>query len=358
MTSLLTPEEGARAMPLESLPLSRLTHSEVASSNLRSRRRAPVSLPTQIGPVSLVTVGDGPLGWEGDFAHVTATAGGRAAEAWLPWDVVDGLVRGAHPELSLADLDPGACALVCESLESELLDALAGGFSEIVLASVARVEEPPAITPDLLRFEALLEDAAPIPVLVRCHSVERERIRRAVTRGPMLRHALPGLSLPLAFRCAHTTISLSEYASIEVGGGLMLDDTTLGFQKIVAVLAERFAQTCTWQTIKPVLDGPLLKPAGANALGYIASAALTDKPDPSGGGTASIDDVPIHLVFELGRTEVTVADLESLTAGYVFDLNKPLGQTVDILANGRRIGSGELVRIGDAIGVRVSRLVR
>jgi type III secretion protein Q len=63
-------------------------------------------------------------------------------------------------------------------------------------------------------------------------------------------------------------------------------------------------------------------------------------------------------VFELGRTEVPVAGLETLQAGYVFDLSKPLSQSVDILANGRRVGSGELVRLGDSIGVRVTRLIR
>jgi type III secretion protein Q len=42
----------------------------------------------------------------------------------------------------------------------------------------------------------------------------------------------------------------------------------------------------------------------------------------------------------------------------VFDLSKPLSQSVDILANGRRVGSGELVRLGDSIGVRVTRLIR
>jgi len=37
-------------------------------------------------------------------------------------------------------------------------------------------------------------------------------------------------------------------------------------------------------------------------------------------------------------------------------LARPLDDSVDILANGRRIGCGALVQIGDSIGVRVTRL--
>ena len=358
MTRLLAPSAARGAVPLGDLSLSRLSRSDVAIANLRARRRAPLSLPTGVGPLTLVTVGSGTLDRDGVFAHIVGTVGGRAFEAWLPWYVVDGVLRGTHPNLALDELEPDACALVCETVEPDLIGALASGFSTVELASVVRAVNPPALAADVIRFDARLPQGAPIPVLLRCQPIDRERIRAALAAQPLAREPIPGLSTRIAFRCAYTTISLSDYAAIEVGGGLLLDDTTLGFQKIVAVTAERFAQTCAWQTIKPVLDGPLLKPAGANALGYLASAVVTDKADQTGGGTASIDELPVHLVFELGRTEVAVSDLESLGAGYVFDLNKPLGQSVDILANGRRIGAGELVRIGESIGVRVTRLVR
>ncbi|WP_372421518.1 type III secretion system cytoplasmic ring protein SctQ [Salinarimonas chemoclinalis] len=348
----------AHPLPLVAGSLPRLSPGEVRAANLRARRRAPALLPSALGDVAVTAAGEGPLGWEGAFAHCGLVVAGRAAEAWLPFDVVDAALRGAHPDLDVSRLGPRERALAIEALESDLFARLSGRMSEVTLVSIGRVDEPPAPAPDLLRFAVALPEATPLPVLLRCHPVERERIRRALERLPILREPIPGLVLPVAFRCAHTTISLGDFATITVGSGLLLDDTTLGFQKIVAVTAERFVQACTWQTIKPVLDGPLLKHAGANARGYIASADVSDKSDPSGGATASLDEVPIHLVFELGRTEVSVADIESLTAGWVFDLNKPLGQSVDILANGRRIGAGELVRIGDSIGVRVSRLVR
>jgi type III secretion protein Q len=35
---------------------------------------------------------------------------------------------------------------------------------------------------------------------------------------------------------------------------------------------------------------------------------------------------------------------------------RPLEDSVDILANGRRIGRGNLVQIGDSMGIRITRL--
>ena len=59
---------------------------------------------------------------------------------------------------------------------------------------------------------------------------------------------------------------------------------------------------------------------------------------------ADLDSVPVTLVFELGRMQLALGELRSLAAGYSFDLGKDLRAPVDILANGRKIGSGELIR--------------
>ena len=71
---------------------------------------------------------------------------------------------------------------------------------------------------------------------------------------------------------------------------------------------------------------------------------------------AAMDDLQVSLVFELGRRPATLAELCGLAAGQVLDVGRDLSGPVDILANGRRIGEGELVRVGDALAVRILRL--
>ena len=70
-------------------------------------------------------------------------------------------------------------------------------------------------------------------------------------------------------------------------------------------------------------------------------------PDPVSG-------LPVQVQFELGRLEVALSDLAQLQPGYVFALPAHLqGANVAIRANGREVGRGELVAVGDTLGVRL-----
>ncbi|MER8383081.1 type III secretion system cytoplasmic ring protein SctQ [Mesorhizobium sp. M1399] len=68
---------------------------------------------------------------------------------------------------------------------------------------------------------------------------------------------------------------------------------------------------------------------------------------------ADLDDLEIVLVFECGRWPMPLAELRSAGEGHVFELGRPIAGPVDILANGRRIGRGDIVRIGDELGIRL-----
>lgn len=65
-------------------------------------------------------------------------------------------------------------------------------------------------------------------------------------------------------------------------------------------------------------------------------------------------DLPVQLDFELGRTELSVGELAGLQPGYVFALPSHLeGANVSIRANGQAVGRGEVVAVGDTLGVRL-----
>lgn len=69
--------------------------------------------------------------------------------------------------------------------------------------------------------------------------------------------------------------------------------------------------------------------------------------------TEDLDDVEIMLVFECGRWPITLGELRSAGAGHIFELGRPPESPVDILANGQCIGRGDIVRIGDTLGIRL-----
>ena len=85
-------------------------------------------------------------------------------------------------------------------------------------------------------------------------------------------------------------------------------------------------------------------------------AHMTTPPEPQHPPSeADLDDIEVTLVFECGRWPITLGALRGIGEGHVFELGRPVDGPVDILANGRRIGSGDIVRIGDELGIRLRR---
>lgn len=79
--------------------------------------------------------------------------------------------------------------------------------------------------------------------------------------------------------------------------------------------------------------------------------------DPqSARSEVALNELPVQLACEFGRLELTLGELRTLDAGSVLPLKKPAQEAVDILVNGRRMGRGRLVEIGDSLGVQIVRL--
>lgn len=73
----------------------------------------------------------------------------------------------------------------------------------------------------------------------------------------------------------------------------------------------------------------------------------------SGLHDSDLDDLPVRLVFEVGRVELSLGELQRLAPGALVPLGRPLEEPLDIMANGRRLGRGTLVQIGESLGVRI-----
>lgn len=88
-------------------------------------------------------------------------------------------------------------------------------------------------------------------------------------------------------------------------------------------------------------------------------APLSEPPPPA--NRSSIDllaGLQMNVTVELGRTELTVADVLALGPGSVVELDRLAGEPVDILVNDRLIARGEVVVVDENFGVRVVEVVR
>ncbi|MEN4901914.1 type III secretion system cytoplasmic ring protein SctQ [Luteimonas sp. TWI662] len=107
------------------------------------------------------------------------------------------------------------------------------------------------------------------------------------------------------------------------------------------------------------IDGP---PSPQPRFQESAPMSDTDAPDapdtPAAEAPAPVEDpasrLPVEVAFELGKVELRLGDVAGLQPGYVFALPAHLeGANVTIRANGRIAGQGELVAVGDTLGVRL-----
>lgn len=95
------------------------------------------------------------------------------------------------------------------------------------------------------------------------------------------------------------------------------------------------------------------KAAGVAALKDLGPAGAT-------GGPASIDtllDMSLPVSIEFGRTSLTVQEVLALGNGSVIQLERMVGEPIDVFVSDRKLAQGEVVVIGEHFGVRITRLL-
>lgn len=71
-----------------------------------------------------------------------------------------------------------------------------------------------------------------------------------------------------------------------------------------------------------------------------------------------IMDLELEISIELGRTRMKVKDVLSLGVGAIIELDKVIGEPMEIYANDRVIARGEVVVVDEDFGIRVTEIVK
>lgn len=70
----------------------------------------------------------------------------------------------------------------------------------------------------------------------------------------------------------------------------------------------------------------------------------------------TFDGLKVQIVFEAGRLELPLGELRKMQPGYVLELDRPAGLSVDLTVRGQPIGKAELVQVDNTLGARILRL--
>ncbi|MBF0291191.1 MAG: flagellar motor switch protein FliN [Nitrospinae bacterium] len=68
-------------------------------------------------------------------------------------------------------------------------------------------------------------------------------------------------------------------------------------------------------------------------------------------------DIPLTISVELGHTSRTVREIVALQAGSVVELNKLVGEPMEIYINGLLTARGEVVVVNEKFGIRVTDVI-
>lgn len=79
---------------------------------------------------------------------------------------------------------------------------------------------------------------------------------------------------------------------------------------------------------------------------------------PAAERLGAVYDIPVQLSVVLGRTTIRLNHLLRLNRGDVIELDRKVGEPVEILVNSRLVARGEIVLIDDRLGITMTEIVR
>jgi len=163
--------------------------------------------------------------------------------------------------------------------------------------------------------------------------------------------ALGDLTWPVQYTAGQIDVNVSVLSELELGDILILQSAPelLLPRQAVDPSSER-----GWSAV-PISDDPfhIEIQDSFNRSGVMAEQAETQvtgnesqKPDLSA--------LPVRLHVVLSQIELSLTELTGLVKGSVVELNRGKSDPVQLVANGKTIGSGELVEVEGKLGVQIT----
>jgi flagellar motor switch protein FliN len=80
--------------------------------------------------------------------------------------------------------------------------------------------------------------------------------------------------------------------------------------------------------------------------------------DKTATDLSPVFDVPVNISAVLGRANMSVAQLLQLNSGSILELDRKVGEAIDIYVNNRLVARGEVVIVDERLGVTMTEIIK
>ncbi|HET7848503.1 MAG TPA: flagellar motor switch protein FliN [Pseudolabrys sp.] len=95
----------------------------------------------------------------------------------------------------------------------------------------------------------------------------------------------------------------------------------------------------------------------ATEAGMLAPDADSGNVTRGAADLEAVFDVPVQVSAVLGRARMEVGDLLKLGPGAVLELDRKVGEAIDIYVNNRLVARGEVVLVEEKLGVTMTEII-
>jgi len=89
-----------------------------------------------------------------------------------------------------------------------------------------------------------------------------------------------------------------------------------------------------------------------------AEAPASGEESATSGDLEAVFDVPVKVSAVLGKTSLSVSKLLRMGPGAVVELDRKVGEAIDIYVNNRLVARGEVVLVDDKLGITMTEIIK
>ncbi|MBF0248108.1 MAG: flagellar motor switch protein FliN [Alphaproteobacteria bacterium] len=104
-------------------------------------------------------------------------------------------------------------------------------------------------------------------------------------------------------------------------------------------------------------DVPAAPSRGGDERTFAEAADITDMPR-NARDLEAVYDIPVQVSAVLGKATMQVSQLLKLGRGAVVELDRKVGEAIDIYVNNRLVARGEVVVVDDRLGVTMTEIIK